>query len=81
MDDSQAVAWTNTRPTEEIDPSSIVEKEAVIKEILNIQEGLRALLERVEEVDVECDKMKGSNEILQTYIDNLTRNNVRSAGR
>ncbi|GAA5976116.1 hypothetical protein JCM5350_000320 [Sporobolomyces pararoseus] len=80
-------AWgkpiTPTEPTEEdigLDASDVVEKERLVKDIISKQDGLRALLQRVSEVQGEATKLKSDNETLQTYIDNLTRNNAMAAG-
>ncbi|GAA5876474.1 hypothetical protein JCM3774_003787 [Rhodotorula dairenensis] len=62
-----------------IEPADIVAKELVVKTIAGKQEGLRALLQRVNQVQAEADKLKSGNETLQTYIDNLTRNNAMAA--
>ncbi|BGP58280.1 hypothetical protein JCM8202_000958 [Rhodotorula sphaerocarpa] len=62
-----------------ISPADIHAKEQLVSEITNKQEGLRALLDRVNEVQGEADKLKSGNETLQTYIDNLTRNNAVAA--
>ncbi|GAA95987.1 uncharacterized protein L969DRAFT_19691 [Mixia osmundae IAM 14324] len=68
----------NDDPTQSL--SSVVEREGLIKEIQDLQDGLRALLSRVDGVTDECNKLKASNDTLQTYIDNLTRNSVLIAG-
>jgi len=47
-------------------------KEQVIKEILAAQEGLKALLAKVQTVQKEVEKLASGNETLQMYIDNLT---------
>ncbi|BGP20279.1 hypothetical protein JCM10213v2_008416, partial [Rhodosporidiobolus nylandii] len=54
--------------------ADVAAKEELVKEIVSKQEGLRALLQRVTEVQGEANKLKSDNETLQTYIDNLTRN-------
>ncbi|KDE06334.1 hypothetical protein MVLG_03372 [Microbotryum lychnidis-dioicae p1A1 Lamole] len=38
-----------------------------------------ALMERISSVNKETQKIKSGNETLQTYIDNLTRNNAQAA--
>ncbi|GAA5875190.1 hypothetical protein JCM16303_005040 [Sporobolomyces ruberrimus] len=63
------------------DASDVVEKDKLVKEIISKQDGLRALLQRVTEVQGEGNKLKSDNETLQTYIDNLTRNNAMAASR
>ncbi|GAA6009715.1 hypothetical protein JCM11491_001071 [Sporobolomyces phaffii] len=74
-------AWGKpVTPTDEldrsvqVDASDVVEKERLVKDIVSKQDGLRALLQRVGEVQGEATKLKSDNETLQTYIDNLTRN-------
>ncbi|GAA5930483.1 Slo1p [Sporobolomyces koalae] len=63
-----------TLERETFDASDVVEKERLVRDILSKQDGLRALLQRVSEVQGEATKLKSDNETLQTYIDNLTRN-------
>ncbi|GAA5907197.1 uncharacterized protein JCM6883_006175 [Sporobolomyces salmoneus] len=62
-----------------LDASDVIEKEKLVKDIISKQDGLRALLQRVSEVQGEATKLKSDNETLQTYIDNLTRNNAMAA--
>lgn len=50
---------------------SALEKERVIKDILQLRDGLRGLMVRVHEVDGENDKLARDNEMLSSYIDNL----------
>ncbi|GAA5915686.1 hypothetical protein JCM5296_003493 [Sporobolomyces johnsonii] len=77
-------AWGPPRaapgPDEPVDASDVVEKDRLVKDILTKQDGLTALLQRVGEVQDEATKLKSDNETLQTYIDNLTRNNAMAAG-
>ncbi|POY75472.1 hypothetical protein BMF94_1374 [Rhodotorula taiwanensis] len=63
----------------DLSPADIQAKQDLVKNITNKQEGLRALLQRVNEVQAEADKLRSGNETLQTYIDNLTRNNAMAA--
>ncbi|KWU45512.1 hypothetical protein RHOSPDRAFT_32814 [Rhodotorula sp. JG-1b] len=65
--------------TDEVSPADIQAKEQLVKSITSKQEGLRALLQRVNQVQGEANKLKSGNETLQTYIDNLTRNNAMAA--
>ncbi|KAF5315075.1 hypothetical protein D9619_007296 [Psilocybe cf. subviscida] len=44
----------------------------VIREIIACQEGLKAMLAKVQGVQKEVDKLTSGNETLQMYIDNLT---------
>jgi hypothetical protein len=50
---------------------SALQKEKVIKDILQLRDGLRGLMARVGEVEGENDKLAKDNEMLSTYIDNL----------
>ncbi|GAA5863498.1 hypothetical protein JCM8547_007265 [Rhodosporidiobolus lusitaniae] len=65
---------------DEVDAAQVMEKEQLVEDIVSKQDGLRALLQRVSEVQGEASKLKSDNETLQTYIDNLTRNNAVAAG-
>ena len=38
-----------------------------------MQDGLRALLSRVTSVKEDCTKAEADNEMLQTYIDSVTK--------
>ncbi|KAM0749024.1 hypothetical protein T439DRAFT_327516 [Meredithblackwellia eburnea MCA 4105] len=78
-------SWGGTAPEEpepeaDIDPASVLKKEKVVREIVEMQDGLKALIERVEAVQTEGAKLRAGNETLQTYIDNLTRTNALAAG-
>ncbi|GAA5845776.1 hypothetical protein JCM3766R1_000313 [Sporobolomyces carnicolor] len=66
------------RAGSDVDASDVVEKDRLVKDIVSKQDGLRALLQRVEQVQREGTKLKSDNETLQTYIDNLTRNKLVS---
>ncbi|GAA5932815.1 hypothetical protein JCM3775_002243 [Rhodotorula graminis] len=68
------------QPAESFSAADVAEKEALVQEIVNRQDGLRALLQRVGEVQGEAEKLKAENATLQTYIDNLTRTNAVAAG-
>ncbi|EKM79417.1 hypothetical protein AGABI1DRAFT_128569 [Agaricus bisporus var. burnettii JB137-S8] len=50
-----------------------IKKEKLIKEIQASQEGLRAMLAKVQAVQKDVDKLSSGNEVLQMYIDNLTQ--------
>ncbi|PWN53982.1 hypothetical protein IE53DRAFT_383509 [Violaceomyces palustris] len=69
-DFTETAAWTAET---EISANDIVEKEKLIREILAMQDGLRALLQRVSKVKQECEKAESDNEMLQTYIDSVTK--------
>jgi hypothetical protein len=68
-----ASPWGTSPVTETAEPTieSALEKEKVIKDILQLRDGLRGLMVRVGEVDGENDKLAKDNEMLSTYIDNL----------
>ncbi|PKK60016.1 hypothetical protein RhiirC2_762162, partial [Rhizophagus irregularis] len=48
-------------------------------EILELQEGLKALIQRTESVKNDHDQMQSGNQILQTYINNLMSSDVLSS--
>ncbi|KAF8341293.1 uncharacterized protein EI90DRAFT_3033390 [Cantharellus anzutake] len=54
-----------------------LKKETLIKDIQAAQADLRVLLERTEKVQGEVDKLVAGNGMLQTYIDNLTKQLAR----
>ncbi|KAM0789696.1 hypothetical protein ACM66B_006556 [Microbotryomycetes sp. NB124-2] len=58
---------------------NVAQREALISDIVNKQDGLKALLQRITAVQNEQQKLKSNNETLQTYIDNLTRANALGA--
>ncbi|SCZ98035.1 BZ3500_MvSof-1268-A1-R1_Chr3-3g06533 [Microbotryum saponariae] len=64
---------------DELDPAEIQEKERLVKDFTTKQDGLKALMERISSVNKETQEIKSGNETLQTYIDNLTRNNAQAA--
>jgi len=68
-----ASPWGASPTTEAVEPTveSALEKEKVIKDILQLRDGLRGLIVRVGEVEGENDKLAKDNEMLSTYIDNL----------
>jgi hypothetical protein len=68
-----ASPWGANPATEPAEPTveSALEKEKVIKDILQLRDGLRGLMVRVGEVEGENDKLAKDNEMLSTYIDNL----------
>ncbi|GBC03042.1 hypothetical protein RclHR1_04960006 [Rhizophagus clarus] len=55
------------------------EKSNLIKEILELQDGLKALIQRAESVKKDHDQMQSGNQILQTYINNLMSSDVLSS--
>ncbi|CAG8536733.1 9329_t:CDS:2 [Cetraspora pellucida] len=58
---------------EEVDPET---KSDLIKEIVELQGGLKALIQKMESVKDDHDQMQSGNQILQTYINNLMSSNV-----
>lgn len=60
-------ASASSEPTVE----SSLAKEHIIKDIIQLRDGLRGLLLRTSEVEKETDKLKKDNDFLATYIDNL----------
>jgi len=74
--DEQPAVWGVASPREGGGDLGLVretlKKEQVIKEILASQEALRAMMNKVQTVQKEIDKLASGNETLQMYIDNLT---------
>ncbi|CAG8727984.1 12589_t:CDS:2, partial [Funneliformis mosseae] len=62
--------------SETIEELSSEDKSNLIKEIIELQEGLKALVERVESVKNDHDQKQSGNQILQTYINNLMSSKV-----
>jgi len=56
------------------------QRQIVIKDIANLQDGLRALLSKVDTTTADCKKLTSSNETMSLYIDNLTRNKLLFSG-
>ncbi|MBW0462723.1 hypothetical protein O181_002438 [Austropuccinia psidii MF-1] len=56
--------------------SIAMQRSTLIKKITTLQDDLKTVLERIDEVQVECDRKKAENEMLQTYVNNLTRQNM-----
>jgi hypothetical protein len=73
MSGFDASPWGASASSEPTEPTveSALEKERVIKDILQLRDGLRGLVVRVGEVDTENDKLARDNDMLSTYIDNL----------
>ncbi|KAL7006234.1 hypothetical protein EMMF5_004120 [Cystobasidiomycetes sp. EMM_F5] len=66
-------AWKST-PSKHNDLESALEKEKTIKDIMSVQEGLKALLSRIEDVTEENQRLTDENATLQLYVENMTRN-------
>ncbi|SAM60447.1 uncharacterized protein UBRO_00970 [Ustilago bromivora] len=69
-DFTESAAWTVET---EISANDVVEKEKLVREIMAMQDGLRALISRVNAVKEDCKKAEADNEMLQTYIDSVTK--------
>ncbi|KAJ1030078.1 hypothetical protein NDA16_000991 [Ustilago loliicola] len=69
-DFTESAAWTAET---EISANEVVEKEKLVREIMAMQDGLRALISRVIAVKDDCKKAEADNEMLQTYIDSVTK--------
>jgi len=61
------------------DQESPEEKYKLIKQAIELQEGLKALVQRVESVKNDHDQIQSGNQVLQTYISNLMSSNVLSS--
>lgn len=61
----------------ELPPSDPVKdaimKEQLLKEISTSREDLSTMLAKIKSVQAEIDKLSSGNEMLQMYIDNLTK--------
>lgn len=56
----------------------LLEKERLSSDILKMQESLKALLDRVEIVQGEFNKMQSENKVLENYVSNLSSNVLNS---
>lgn len=64
-------AWTSTaEPT----AGTVAEKERLVRQVLSLQSGMTALHERLASVQRDCKNYENENEMLQTYIDGITKN-------
>ncbi|KAK9893704.1 hypothetical protein P389DRAFT_198461 [Cystobasidium minutum MCA 4210] len=79
-DENDAGGWESASSKKD-DLAVALEKEKIIKDIMQTQEGLRALLSRIEEVTTDISKTSEENATLQTYLDNMTRNTAMFAGQ
>lgn len=69
LDDQNA--WTSaTEPT----TGTVAEKERLVREILTLQGSMSALQERLTNVQRQCASAESENEMLQSYIDGITKN-------
>ena len=71
QDDSSP--WSSPAIPQQSEPTvaSALEKEHVLKDIIQLRDGLRGLMVRITEVEGETEKLKKDNEMLGIYIDNL----------
>lgn len=60
------------QPTENLN-STQIDCLVLCSEIMAMQDGLRALISRVNAVKEDCKKAEADNEMLQTYIDSVTK--------
>ncbi|WFD32376.1 hypothetical protein MSPP1_003421 [Malassezia sp. CBS 17886] len=66
----EKIAWnTSAEPS----ASDVAEKERLVREVLSLQGGLAALQQRLAAVQQECSQAETQNEVLQTYIDSITK--------
>lgn len=70
---TDASPWATSPTDNVVEPTieSALEKEKVIKDILQLRDGLRGMMVRVHETDVDNEKLAKDNEMLSLYIDNL----------
>ncbi|KAE8210725.1 hypothetical protein CF319_g6673 [Tilletia indica] len=75
-DFTESIAWTaETEPT----AGEVIEKENLVKEVIAMQDSLRALLTRVTSVKEDCTKAESENETLQTYVESVTKSLATSS--
>ncbi|KAI7961217.1 hypothetical protein MJO28_001706 [Puccinia striiformis f. sp. tritici] len=56
--------------------SRAIQREKLIKEIKDLQLNLKGVLDEIKKTEGEFEKKKAENEMLQTYVNNLTRQNM-----
>jgi len=56
--------------------AKLIQREKLLKEIKSQQKNLQGVLEEIKKVEGEFEKKKAENEMLQTYVNNLTRQNM-----
>ncbi|OAV96894.1 hypothetical protein PTTG_07498 [Puccinia triticina 1-1 BBBD Race 1] len=56
--------------------SRAIQRQKLIKEIQSLQQNLKGVLDEIKKVEGEFEKKKAENEMLQTYVNNLTRQNM-----
>lgn len=81
ISDDTSSLWGAPVPTGKLtdDPTveSALQKDMMIRDIVQLREGLQGLLVRITEVGEENRKLGKDNEMLGVYIDNLSVRNVR----
>ncbi|KAF8309360.1 hypothetical protein DL93DRAFT_1772372 [Clavulina sp. PMI_390] len=86
-DDELDGAWgISSRPSGDDVLKDALKKEQLIKDIMAAQADLRGsaflvLVERVDKTQGEVDKLASSNGMLQTYVDNLSKQMAGGGGR
>ncbi|WVO18418.1 hypothetical protein L204_106135 [Cryptococcus depauperatus] len=80
--EGESETWETHSPAPIPEPTveSALKKEKIIKDIITLRDGLRGLMVRISEVEIENDKLAKENETLNLYVDNLTRNSAVNAG-
>jgi len=53
--------------------SAVLAKEKTMREIVELRDGLRALVGRVDEVTGECERLQSKNETLIAVVENMSR--------
>jgi len=64
---------TTTPPDLSEEVSSVLQKEKLLREIRDFQEGLKALIERGDDVTRDCEKLRSQNETLAAVIQNMSK--------
>ena len=71
MEDAWATSTAPPLPSPDPTVESTIEKERIIRDIIQLRDGLRGLLVRVTEIEGETERLGRDNEMLSVYIDNL----------
>jgi len=71
FDEMDARTMSPRRPNEEVESFAAEAKIGLEKQAKELQESLLALLDRVDKVREEHDKLEGENKFLQDYIGHL----------
>lgn len=67
---------SNTTAEDAENFTTVAQRAGLIKEVVGLQEQLKDLLNQIIQVEGEHNKKKAENEMLQTYVNNLTRQNM-----